>query len=66
MAKSTTFHDAGNGRFVSPSYADRHPKATVQVTDGAQPTSAPRDAGTGRFVPEAYADRHPKTTVQST
>ena len=65
VAKGSTHHNAGNGQFVSPKYADRHPNTTVRVTDGAKPTSAPRDAGNGRFVTEGYADRHPKTTVES-
>jgi len=65
MTKTSTYHDAGNGQFVSSIYAGRHPSTTVQVTNGAQPTNAPRDAGTGRFVAEGYADRHPKTTVES-
>ena len=65
MTKGSTYHDAGNGRFVSPTYVDRHPNTTVQVTNGARPTNAPRDAGNGRFVSDAYADRHPGTTVES-
>jgi hypothetical protein len=63
MTKGSTFHNAGNGQFVSPKYAATHPKTTVQITDGAKPTNAPRDAATGQFVSDAYADAHPNTTV---
>jgi hypothetical protein len=32
MAKKTAHRDAGTGKFVTKSYADKHPKTTVKET----------------------------------
>ena len=63
MTKSGGYHSAKTGRFVPKDYADKHPGTTAWVSDGAQPTGAPRDAGTGQFVAQDYADKHPGTTL---